>query len=95
MPKQPIRSHFRQLKKAQNSKQEGEGKKKAQNLFGHGRGEKVTDETNFIPASSQSPWCEPGAQFGGGRNGVRSKRSMSDITYAFVPSMWNVFWACM
>lgn len=55
MPKQPIRSHFRQLKKAQNSKQEGEGKKKAQNLFGHGRGEKVTDETNFIPASSQSP----------------------------------------
>lgn len=28
MPKQPIRSHFRQLKKAQNSKQEGEGKKR-------------------------------------------------------------------
>ena len=88
MPKQPIRPHFRQLKKAQNSKQEGEGEKKAQNLSGHSRGEKVTDETIFIPAPSQSPWCEPGAQFG-----VRSKRSMPDITYAFVPAMWNVFWA--
>lgn len=63
MPKQPIRSHFRQLKKAQNSKQEGE-RKKAQNLFGHCRGRKVTDETNFIPTSSRSPLCEPGAQFG-------------------------------
>lgn len=33
MPKQPIRPHFRQLKKAQNSKQEGEGKKKRRKIY--------------------------------------------------------------
>lgn len=59
MPKQPIRSHFRQLKKAQNSKQEGEKEKKKKHKI-----YLDTDETNFNPTSSQGPFCEPGAHCG-------------------------------